>query len=450
MKSTGKKSKMSLIEKVNFGFTKFRNKINGVRIKRGLKNKVKDTEPEEKPQDVTHLVFVVHGIAQKMYENGIVKNCKDIRKECDKKKKEYFSSNKEHRYMFLPVDWRSSLTLDEGVIETITPHSITSIREKLNSSALDIMYYTSPLYRIEILNSLRSELNRLYEIFCSKNPYFKKKYNKVSFIAHSLGTVVVYDILTSDHSFTHCVDTSGSVSQKEKEKFQNYSQNDGDLLNEYLNCKNRVREIENNLFKSNSNVTPLSFKTVNFFCLGSPLAVFLAMRGFHPIGTGNHEHILPRHLCKHVYNIFHPSDPIAYRFEPLIIKHYSLKSPLDIFKSDVLPKVTYRELNEKRATSTLTSQESVKSTTSSKSGKNNKKDKELDDSVAFHSAGVSLNANTPSIEQVEIETALDFQLQDSSFELMATLRAHICYWKSPDTGLFIMNELISNDNLVLE
>jgi len=51
----------------------------GMKIKRGFRHpKVKETsEQEEKYQEVTHLVFVVHGIAQKMYENGIVKNCEE-------------------------------------------------------------------------------------------------------------------------------------------------------------------------------------------------------------------------------------------------------------------------------------------------------------------------------------------------------------------------------------
>ena len=53
--------------------------------------------------------------------------------------------------MFLPVDWRSSLILDNGIIETITPNSIQMIRGKLNSSALDILYYTSPIFRTEVL-----------------------------------------------------------------------------------------------------------------------------------------------------------------------------------------------------------------------------------------------------------------------------------------------------------
>lgn len=51
----------------------------------------------------------------------------------------------------------------------------------------------------------------------------------------------------------------------------------------------------------------------------------------------------------------------------------------------------------------------------------------------------------PIIDQVELESALDYQLQDSYIELYAALRAHTCYWKSSDTALFIMQQLCIND-----
>lgn len=37
------------------------------------------------------------------------------------------------------------------------------------------------------MNGLCSEVNRLYALFCEKNPYFKAKNGKISVIAHSLG-----------------------------------------------------------------------------------------------------------------------------------------------------------------------------------------------------------------------------------------------------------------------
>lgn len=37
------------------------------------------------------------------------------------------------------------------------------------------------------MNSLGTELNRLYDLFCVKNPNFNQKNGGVSFIGHSLG-----------------------------------------------------------------------------------------------------------------------------------------------------------------------------------------------------------------------------------------------------------------------
>ena len=49
---------------------------------------------------------------------------------------------------------------------------------------------------MEIWQTLQEELNRLYEMFVQRNPYFEANGGKVSIAAHSLGCVVTYDILT--------------------------------------------------------------------------------------------------------------------------------------------------------------------------------------------------------------------------------------------------------------
>lgn len=80
-----------------------------------------------------------------------------------------------------------------GIVEAITPTSVLSIRHILNTSAMDILYYTSPLYGGEVRNGLQLELNRLYLMFVNRHPDWK---GKVSILAHSLGCVIVYDIVT--------------------------------------------------------------------------------------------------------------------------------------------------------------------------------------------------------------------------------------------------------------
>ena len=47
------------------------------------------------------------------------------------------------------------------------------------------------------------------------------------------------------------------------------------------------------------------------FCLGSPLAVFLALRGIRPQGTGSPDHFLPSGVCRRLFNIYHPADPVV-------------------------------------------------------------------------------------------------------------------------------------------
>lgn len=49
---------------------------------------------------------------------------------------------------------------------------------------------------LQIIDGLSSELNRLYQIFVEKNPYFEVNNGQVSICVHSLGSVILYDILT--------------------------------------------------------------------------------------------------------------------------------------------------------------------------------------------------------------------------------------------------------------
>lgn len=64
--------------------------------------------------------------------------------------KHFAEENRKGRVEFVPVEWRSSLKLDEGVIDLVTPHTVRGVRNVINTSMMDIMYYTSPFYREEV------------------------------------------------------------------------------------------------------------------------------------------------------------------------------------------------------------------------------------------------------------------------------------------------------------
>lgn len=44
----------------------------GTRLRRGY---VHEAAIDDKPEDITHLVFVIHGIGQKMNQGNIIKRC---------------------------------------------------------------------------------------------------------------------------------------------------------------------------------------------------------------------------------------------------------------------------------------------------------------------------------------------------------------------------------------
>lgn len=54
------------------------------------------------------------------------------------------------RPIILPIEWRASLVMDNGLTEVVTLPRMPSVRNMLNSVAMDIMYYQSPLYRTEV------------------------------------------------------------------------------------------------------------------------------------------------------------------------------------------------------------------------------------------------------------------------------------------------------------
>ncbi|XP_050830949.1 phospholipase DDHD1 isoform X3 [Serinus canaria] len=300
----------------------------GTRLHRGY---VEEATLEDKPPQTSHIVFVVHGIGQKMDQGRIIKNTAMMRDTARKVEEKYFSNLATH-VEFLPVEWRSKLTLDGDTVDSITPDKVRGLRDMLNSSAMDIMYYTSPLYRDELVKGLQQELNRLYSLFCSRNPEFEEKGGKVSIVSHSLGCVITYDIMTGWNP----VRLYEQLLQKEEEELEEswMSYEERRLLEELYITKQRLREIEERLHELKactiSKPPVLKFKVENFFCMGSPLAVFLALRGIRPGTSGSQDHILPRSICNRLLNIFHPTDPVAYRLEPLILKHYSNISPVQI------------------------------------------------------------------------------------------------------------------------
>uniref|UniRef100_UPI0037E87BAC phospholipase DDHD1 isoform X2 n=1 Tax=Semicossyphus pulcher TaxID=241346 RepID=UPI0037E87BAC len=334
-------SKIARTVTQKLGFSKASS--SGTRLHRGY---VEEASPEDRPPQTTHIVFVVHGIGQKMDQGRIIKNTGMLREGVRKMEEKHFSEHNDEHVEFLPVEWRSKLALDGDTVDSITPDKVRGLRDLLNSSAMDIMYYNSPLYRDEITKGLTQELNRLYSLFCSRNPEFEERGGKVSIVSHSLGCVITYDIMTGWDPVRFCLQEHHAVEEELDLRWMSYEERH--VLEQLRLTRNRLRELENQLQTleaSKPSAPPaLRFKVENFFCMGSPLAVFLALRGIRPGTSCHQDHILPTPICSRLFNVFHPTDPVAYRLEPLILKHYNNIAPIQIHWCSATNPTSYEEV----------------------------------------------------------------------------------------------------------
>ncbi|XP_045127104.1 protein retinal degeneration B-like isoform X1 [Portunus trituberculatus] len=72
----------------------------------------------------------------------------------------------------------------------------------------------------------------------------------------------------------------------------------------------------------------LDFEVSDFFTFGCPLALVLVYRKM--VNTSDKNSTVQRPACQQVYNLFHPTDPLAVRVEPLISARFSLLPPITI------------------------------------------------------------------------------------------------------------------------
>uniref|UniRef100_A0A8D3DZQ5 DDHD domain containing 1b n=1 Tax=Scophthalmus maximus TaxID=52904 RepID=A0A8D3DZQ5_SCOMX len=477
-------SKIARTVTQKLGFSKASS--SGTRLHRGY---VEEAAPEDTPPETTHIVFVVHGIGQKMDQGRIIRNTSMMRDAARKMEKKHFSDRTTEHVEFLPVEWRSKLALDGDTVDSITPDKVRGLRDMLNSSAMDIMYYTSPLYRDEITRGLTLELNRLYSLFCSRNQDFEKN-GKVSIVSHSLGCVITFDIMTGwdPVCFHH------QEAPDPEETLARWPSDEERHLQELLRLTRlRLRDLEDQfqgLQTSSSVAVPaLKFKVENFFCMGSPLAVFLALRGIRPENNGLQDHILPTSICKRLFNIFHPTDPVAYRLEPLILKHYSNIAPVQIHWYNTTSPTPYDQIrptlfNPPKDTASVSDSESIPSPCTSPPqarrhygesitslgkasimgaaslGKgiggilfsrfsrsttmvadSEEKVKQVDEeSREVESAMSQSTSAVLDSTSLELERRIDFELREGMVEsrYWSAVTSHTAYWCSYDVALFLL------------
>lgn len=209
----------------------------------------------------------------------------------------------------------------------------------------------------------------------------------------------------------------------------------------------------------------LDFEPMSFFALGSPIGMFLTVRGVERIEEAYH---LP--TCRGFFNIYHPLDPVAYRIEPMIVPdldlkpvliphhkgrkrlHLELKESLTRMGSDLKQgfisslKTAWQTLNEFARAHTSSAQLQAQLAIVADQIEEEEKSAQQEHKREVETPE-PLREEEPQVKigMLNGGNRIDFVLQEKPIEsfneYLFALQSHLCYWESEDTALLILREI---------
>ncbi|XP_028278978.1 SEC23-interacting protein [Parambassis ranga] len=209
----------------------------------------------------------------------------------------------------------------------------------------------------------------------------------------------------------------------------------------------------------------LDFEPVNFFALGSPIGMFLTVRGLEKI---EETYQLP--TCKGFFNIYHPLDPVAYRIEPLILPdldlqpvqiphhkgrkrlHLELKESLTRMGSDLKQgfisslRSAWQTLNEFARAHTSSAQlQAQLAIVANQIEEEEKQQVEEEHKIPEIPEPQKEEEPQVKIGMLNGGNRIDYVLQEKPIEsfneYLFALQSHLCYWQSEDTTLLLLKEI---------
>ncbi|KAK8387653.1 hypothetical protein O3P69_018278 [Scylla paramamosain] len=477
--------------------------VNGSQAPLTVRRGTEDFEIEDgECEQVDHLLFLVHGIGSvcDLRFRAVEQCVDDFRKLGQNLLSTHFKQSKEMgeigRVEILPISWHKALHGDAtGIDEKLKPitlRSIPKLREFTNDTILDVLLFNSPIYCQHIMDTVASEINRLFALYCKRNPGFS---GPVSLGGHSLGSVILFDLLSHQKADSEESSTDGVSSATQKKESSDDDSDDspgdspGDIPgdspvdeksveseDDHSHCdKNRANSMTSPvdyLMGASGTGQPsvaypkLSFKPEAFFLMGSPIAMFVTVRGIDTIGP---DFVLP--TCKRVFNIFHPYDPVAYRLEtlidpsltnvrPVLIPHHKGRKRMHLELKETIERVG-SEFKQKIVDSiqgTWNRLYQMYSGTSTQASI----DEQVDEALASQ-LYLGEEEGPPSTGSGELAITvgrlnggrrLDYVLQEKPYEsfneYIFALQAHVTYWESEDTLLLILKELYGPQGILTD
>ncbi|XP_017880824.1 protein retinal degeneration B isoform X2 [Ceratina calcarata] len=144
---------------------------------------------------------------------------------------------------------------------------------------------------------------------------------QICLVGDSVGAILTYDALCRSTSSRH---------NSENNILDNHGIENNTEDGRHLTAPSPRRKSSS---LSDSSHNRLDFEVGDFFMFGSPLALVLAYRKISSDKSLN----IMRPLVNQMYNLFHPTDPVAARLEPLISARFSLLPPVNIARYQKYP-----------------------------------------------------------------------------------------------------------------
>ncbi|XP_018322614.1 phospholipase DDHD2 isoform X4 [Agrilus planipennis] len=432
-------------------------------VKRGLDEFDID---EGEPEEIDHLLFLVHGVgaACDLKFRSVEEVVEDFRCIALQLVRSHYRSSCERglasRIELLPIRWHSQLHSDETGIDkklkSITLDSIPRLRKFTNNTLLDILFYSSPIYCQTIISTVGNELNRLYDLFKQRNPSFN---GGVSLGGHSLGSLILFDLLS--HQYPDSEEETNSPKEVTTVLKPEVSQRKFNRRISYMMSAAGTGQPQL--------IYPrLSFQPKAFFALGSPIGMFVTVRGLDTLGE---DFALP--TCPAFFNIFHPYDPVAYRVEslinpqlsslkPVLIPHHKGRKRMHLELKETMVRVgtdlKQKILDSMRSTIGSLLHFSYFSKREDENTLEAEVDKVIEEEiteksnqVAYEEQSEDQNSTGLSLGILNKGRRIDYVLQEAPFEIfndyIFALTSHVCYWNSEDTMLLILKEIYGSMNI---
>ena len=306
---------------------------------------------------VRHLVFVVHGIGEALFSRddltqfpGLVETIQQTRLDLQEKQMAHYQAAVAKqanpdllprpppaRIELVPIEWfdelhDSSSSLMKS-LRAATLRTIPSLRAIANDVVFDVLMYMTPAFCHAVLECVTRQIHDMYDKFLQIHPDFVASGGKCSLVGHSLGSVICWDLLSVLKESASPPGAVGGVSVESEKETMGYHAYAGH--SEPLSNTAKTQHGTWGPFVVQNLTRTLPFVPEATVFLGSPLGIFLTLRGAHPVfdamrkkssaSQEGAEESTPLEASPFtlpttsLYNIFHPSDPVAYRIEPLLL-----------------------------------------------------------------------------------------------------------------------------------